>query len=174
MNELRDPGFQHTLINDPAHSQSASTPTSICNMFGDIRAFHEKFGLMYDGAPRNLPDDLEAFRVGFMAEELGEYTTNDLTIIKKLVEVAKSGCILRPDDAPPPLAQQFDALIDLVYVALGTAYMQGFDFNEGWRRVHEANMKKVRALRAVDSARGSTYDVVKPPGWEAPSLTDLV
>jgi hypothetical protein len=35
-------------------------------------------------------------------------------------------------------------------------------------------MKKVRALRAVDSQRGSTYDVVKPSGWVAPDLSDLV
>lgn len=50
----------------------------------------------------------------------------------------------------------------------------GFNFREAWRRVHEANMGKVRARRAQDSTRGSVFDVVKPPGWVAPDLSDLV
>jgi hypothetical protein len=40
--------------------------------------------------------------------------------------------------------------------------------------VHEANMKKVRALRPEDSKRGSIYDIVKPVGFVAPTLTDLI
>lgn len=72
------------------------------------------------------------------------------------------------------LEEYFDGLIDLVYVALGAAYLSGLPFDEGFRRVHEANMKKVRALSPQDSKRGSTYDIVKPPGWTAPELADLV
>jgi predicted HAD superfamily Cof-like phosphohydrolase len=72
------------------------------------------------------------------------------------------------------LEKQFDALIDLVYVALGTAYMQGFQFDVGFDRVHEANMQKVRAKRKEDSLRGSTYDVIKPKNWAPASLKDLV
>jgi len=71
------------------------------------------------------------------------------------------------------LEGQLDALVDLVYVALGTAYLQGFDFNEAFRRVHEANMKKVRARQKSDSKRASSYDVVKPVGWTPPDLSDL-
>jgi predicted HAD superfamily Cof-like phosphohydrolase len=69
---------------------------------------------------------------------------------------------------------QLDALVDLVYVALGTAHMQGFDFNEAWRRVHDANMQKVRAQNADESKRGSALDVVKPEGWKPADLSDLV
>jgi predicted HAD superfamily Cof-like phosphohydrolase len=139
------------------------------DLFNDIREFHEKFDLKYVGPPRTLPEELAMFRAGFMAEELGEYAFGgDRVDIDILVSIVKE------DLKPTNLEDQFDALIDLVYVAIGTAYMQGFDFNEGWRRVHEANMKKVRAATAVDSARGSTYDVVKPDGWQAPSLKDLV
>jgi predicted HAD superfamily Cof-like phosphohydrolase len=120
------------------------------NLFNDIKEFHEKFGLDYQGPPRQLDLELRVFRKDFMKEELTEYCQSD------------------------DLHGQLDALVDLVYVALGTAYMQGFDFNEAWRRVHEANMKKVRADRADQSKRGSTFDVVKPPGWTAPDLRDLV
>jgi len=72
------------------------------------------------------------------------------------------------------LEEYFDGLIDLVYVALGAAYLSGLPFDEGFQRVHEANMKKVRALRQEDSKRGSTYDIVKPAGFVAPTLTDLI
>lgn len=47
-------------------------------------------------------------------------------------------------------------------------------FREAWDRVHRANMAKVRAERASDSKRGSSFDVVKPEGWQAPDLGDLV
>jgi predicted HAD superfamily Cof-like phosphohydrolase len=68
----------------------------------------------------------------------------------------------------------FDGIIDLVYVSLGLAYFCKLPFNEGWQRVHWANMKKVRAERPEDSKRGSTYDIIKPEGWEAPKLSDLL
>lgn len=37
-----------------------------------------------------------------------------------------------------------------------------------WKDVQRANMSKERALRAEDSKRGSTWDVIKPKGWTAP------
>lgn len=120
------------------------------DLMKDIRDFHEKFEIDYEGPPRFLPDDLAGFRVKFLTEELNEFIHSE------------------------QLETDLDALVDLVYVALGTAYLQGFDFNEAWRRVHEANMKKVRALSPADSKRGSTWDVVKPEGWQPPSLKDLV
>lgn len=123
------------------------------DLFQDIIDFHEKFGLEYNGGPRILPDDLAQYRMGFLGEELREYM---------------DGWAIGDQE------EMFDGLIDLVYVALGTAYLHGFDFNEGWNRVHEANMQKIRALKEEDSTRGSTYDVVKPEGWQPASLKDLV
>jgi predicted HAD superfamily Cof-like phosphohydrolase len=116
----------------------------------DIKDFHEKFGLAYDGPPRRLPRELEQFRRDFLIEEAEEYTVSATQV------------------------DRLDALVDIVYVALGSAYMHGFDFAEAWRRVHAANMKKVRAAHAGESARNTAHDVVKPPGWEKPNLLDLV
>ena len=144
------------------------------SMFDDIKAFHEKFDLKYNGAPRWLPQDLDHFRTGFLAEELAEYTTDDKTVQADIIRNVKRGTVIRPSDTPPSLEKQLDALVDLVYVALGTAYLHGFDFDEAWRRVHAANMKKIRATLSEQSARGSIHDVVKPPGWTAPNLSDLV
>ena len=120
------------------------------NFIDDIRAFHEKFNLTYDGPPRQLPDDLKGFRERFLLEEVQEYV---LAVTQE---------------------DRLDALVDLMYVLLGTAYLHGFDFSEAWRRVHRANMSKVRAYSADDSKRNSTHDVVKPQGWVAPDHSDLV
>lgn len=124
-------------------------PGSKIDLFQDIKDFHNKYGLSYGGPPRELPPDLADFREGFLEEEVDEYLAADT------------------------LALKLDALVDLVYVALGTALLHGFDFNEAWRRVHAANMLKVRAPSAADSKRGSAHDVVKPAGWQPPDLSDL-
>lgn len=119
--------------------------------YHDIAAFHEKFGLNYDGPPRELPIEMSQFRRKFLQEELNEYCA------------AVEG---------HNMEKQLDGLVDIVYVALGTAYLQGFDFREAWRRVQAANMAKQRANPDIPG-RGQ-YDVVKPPGWKAPILRDLV
>ena len=148
------------------------------DMVKDIREFHEKFGLEYNGKPRTLPPELAEFRRRFLEEELSEFKSDSYRA-EYFAAMLNSGA---PTDQiidflnriTTGLEGSLDALVDLVYVALGTAYLQGFDFAEAWRRVHEANMKKVRVERKEDSKRGSTFDVVKPEGWEPPSHTDLV
>lgn len=103
--------------------------------------------------PRPLPIDAEKFRLGFLYEELEEY--------ERAIDEGD-------------LAKQFDALLDLVYVAVGNAIIQGFPWQEGWDLVQAANMAKVRAERADESKRGSTYDVVKPSGWTPPDIEGLL
>lgn len=123
------------------------------DLFKDIKEFHEKFGLEYNGYPKELNDSVMLYRMCFMLEELNEYIAS---VHKHDLEGA------------------FDALIDLVYVALGTAYFHGFPFNEGWKLVHEANMKKIRTAHKGHSKRNSEFDIIKPEGWEAPDLSELI
>jgi hypothetical protein len=122
-------------------------------MMQDLVDFSERFGLTYNGPPSHIaPREMEEFRSNCMYEEVEEYDTAR-TIDHKL-----------------------DALIDLIYFALGTAYLHGFApiFYEAWRRVHAANMRKVRSPASEEStARGSAFDVVKPPGFVPPDLSDL-
>lgn len=129
----------------------------LTRMWNDIEEFHHKFRLDYGGAPRPLPWDLAQFRIKFMQEELDEYAA-----------------AYEADDSLWAREQMLDALVDLVYVALGTAYLHGFNFAEAWRRVQVANMSKVRVENAADSKRGSSFDVIKPAGWTPPSHIDLV
>lgn len=135
----------------------------------DIEAFHRKFDLTYDGLPRALPQDLLNFRYKFLHEEVEEY---HLHARNALIERSLNDTF--PEAYAFELEHALDGLVDNVYVAIGTSYLHGFNFKEAWRRVQEANMKKIRALRESDSKRGSTYDVVKPEGWTPPSHRDLV
>lgn len=125
-------------------------PDNLCDK---VAAFHEKFCVPSANAPTLLDPDTLEFRMKLMSEELREYR-----------EASEAG----------DLEGQLDALVDLVYVTLGTAYVAGLPFAEAFRRVHSANMQKVRASDASESKRGSGLDVVKPEGWEPASLADLV
>ena len=150
--ELKNP--DGTEFVRPAHwSRVHGRKPAGLSLFEMVRAFHEKFDLAYDGPPRNLDERTVAFRHRFALEERHEYAA-----------AVQNG----------DLVGALDGLVDEVYVALGTAYLHGFDFDEAFRRVHEANMKKKRATAAEQSTRSSTQDVIKPSGWQPPDLSDLV
>ena len=127
------------------------------NDFRDVGVFHHKFGLdnviFNPIGPREIPADLIDFRVKFMQEELNEF-----------IEGANLG-----DEA-----QMADALIDLVYVAIGTAHLMGLPWTQLWAEVQAANMAKERAVRSDQSRRGSTWDVIKPEGWRAPDIKGIL
>ena len=121
----------------------------------DIEEFHKKFGLAPHPTPGGpLPADLMEFRIKFLREEIKEF------------ERAAA------DDQD--IAEMADALVVLVYVAVGTAYLLGLPWDRLWSEVHQANMQKIRVARPEHSKRGSGYDVVKPPGWEPPAIDALL
>ena len=114
----------------------------------DVNDFHVKFGVDTPIFPELMNPEAFAFRVKFMQEELDEF-----------VEAHNEG----------DMVKAFDALLDLTYVAKGTACFMGIDaiqWGAGWDIVHNANMQKQRAQSASESKRGTALDVIKPPGWE--------
>lgn len=118
--------------------------------YGDVRAFHDKFKIRGPAQPRLLGEEAFTFRSMFLQEEVEEF-----------VEAQFKG----------DLAQAADALVDLVYVAMGTAVLMGLPWQALWDEVQRANMAKRRALPdGSDSKRGSPLDVVKPPGWRPPQI----
>lgn len=160
--------------------------------FQDVGDFHRKFQLpnvpdrdvCREHAPVPTLIDRQAaiFRLKFLTEELMELTSG--VIADDLPEIA-------------------DALIDLVYVAHGTAHLYGLPWEELWHEVQTANMLKVRckighvfdgkgdsvlnrcghedALDVVcgrpaveHSKRGSVLDVIKPEGWEKPDIKGIL
>lgn len=153
----------------------------------DVGKFHRRFNLdhtlsPHGVGPRELTPELLTFRTKFMREELHEFE-----------EAAAAG----------DHAKMFDALLDLVYVAHGTAHLLGYPWDAGWREVQLANMAKVRCAldhkfikSPVDdpenlcvhvmlnglclrpqhehSLRGNVHDVIKPPGWEPPNIAVIL
>lgn len=120
-------------------------------MIGNVHEFHQKFGLPL-GTDDQLLGNMEAqeFRIKFMQEELDEF-----------VEAMDNG----------DRVKMLDALLDLCYVAYGTALFMGVDpaqWHAGMHAVHSCNMAKERATRAEQSKRSTTFDVVKPAGWTGP------
>lgn len=171
--EVDHPGFwvrPKTEFYDCFEFLGDDTWTESFSPLRDVGEFHNKFGLSYIGKPRSLPDSMSQFRRKFLQEELDEYGLH----MDNASNEVRSGKLFDNGEYVHALEGMLDALVDLTYVALGTAYLHGFDFAEAWKRVHAANMKKVRAEFPEDSKRGITLDVVKPKGWEPPSHTDLV
>lgn len=145
------------------------------DLIGDVNTFHAKFGQEYVGKPRALPDDLFDFRCKFHDEETSEYRDEQLNLLDAIERKDRR-------DILNSLELQLDALVDAVWVLLGTADLQfgRKAFIEAWRRVVRANMAKVRKDAtsegdgSIDSGRAPKYDIVKPAGWQAPDHRDLV
>lgn len=123
--------------------------------FVDVMLFHIKYDHSTPVGPNDNFDDqaLMGFREKFLAEELDEFREG-----------------LEEHD----MAKVADALVDLVYVAMGTAYLLGLPWQHLWNAVQRANMEKVRATSASQSKRDSASDVIKPEGWQPPNIAGIL
>lgn len=144
--------------------------------FHDVGMFHKKFGLPEVTScvpgPREVAPDMLEFRMKFLCEELQEFLEGvGLSFRMSLYDLVLGNAewVAEKDHA-----KMFDALIDLVYVAYGTAHLEGYPWEDGWNAVQHANMAKVRATKETASERGGTNDVIKPPGWTAPDIGALL
>lgn len=170
----------------PKEPESIGHPTlQLHSNFWDVAQFQRKFGLenfFTTGEPPYVPsNDIIDFRIKFMREELDEF-----------VEAWAQ-------QKEPDLPKMADALIDLVYVALGTAHFMRLPWQALWDEVQHANMTKERceldheyfgdgkeACRLVNadgicgaskekhSLRGSLNDVIKPTGWQPPNIARVL
>lgn len=113
----------------------------------DVLAFHQKFGVPMPSEPSFLGPEAFGFRMKFMQEELNEF---------------------HDDHSAGDMLKAADALVDLVYVTVGTALMMGLPWPRLWAEVQRANMAKERATSSGQSKRGTALDVIKPEGWKAP------
>ena len=137
--------------------KSENSRNSKERMFEDIKAFSTKFELPQTEKPGFLiPEDM-TYRIDFIQEELDE-----------LIDATDAG----------DLEGALDALVDIMYVTLGTAWLMNLPIEKAWERVHHANMQKVRAdFTSLDdprSKRNHPWDIVKPHGWMPPYLKDLL
>jgi len=136
----------------------------------DVRACHKKFGILTADKPGNLTQRKLKERVEFLLEELTELATAGNL---GLEQDQHTGAHYVSDmylGVKPNLPEIADALIDLVYIACGTAVMLGLPWQELWDDVQRANLGKVRGI----GKRGHQVDLIKPPGWEGPKTAELL
>ena len=107
-----------------------------------VREFHEAFLQPTTGRPIMLPAERVESRTSWLAEEVEE--------------LRNAGTLL----------DQADAVIDLIYFALGTLVEMGVEGEPLFKIVHEANMTK---LWPDGKPRfGNDGKVEKPPTWRDP------
>ena len=135
----------------------------------DVEDFHRKFGISYAGKPRSLGFELSQFRSKFMREEITEYERDSDSLDFELTIQDYS-----PNQVMDQMSRTLDALVDLVYVALGTAHLHGFDFRAAWVKVHAANMAKEIDGEATSAESRMKLKLKKPPDWQPPDHSDLV
>jgi predicted HAD superfamily Cof-like phosphohydrolase len=109
----------------------------------DVKAFHEAFNVPVQEKPCKLEQERVRKRADWMMEEIREFLE------------AKT------------LTEQADAMIDVMYLALGTLVEMGVRPEELFRIVHEANMSKLWE-DGKPRYRESDGKVIKPPTWQDP------
>lgn len=116
-------------------------------MIKDVYEFNEKIiGTKQPIKPTNLTKERLLFALTAMYEELNEFTIacNSNNINEAL-----------------------DAIIDLIYFAIGRAYELGIteeQFKKCWNLVQQKNMQKKRG----NKGRGSNIDAIKDSTWIGP------
>lgn len=115
---------------------------SINNEWEKVKEFHEKFGHPVSNKPIALSGERAKKRYNWMLEEINEFIESS------------------------DLIDQSDAMIDLIYFALGTMVEMGVKPEKIFDIVHEANMSKLwEDGRPRYNEEGKT---IKPSNWEDP------
>lgn len=109
--------------------------------FEDVKDFQLAFGNYIGPRPNPLPESDKRRRIEWMREELDEL------------------------QAAETVEEQADAVIDLVYFAMGVLVEMGVPPSGVWQAVHAANMAKVWPDGVHYNETGK---VVKPPDWKGP------
>jgi len=107
-----------------------------------VKEFHSCFGHPVAEMPRKISKKRVQKRAKWMAEEIDEFVeANDLH-------------------------EQVDAMIDLIYFALGSLVEMGVKAEPFFDLVHDANMSKLgEDNKPIFNEEGKT---IKPKGWVSP------
>ena len=112
-------------------------------LISDLAAFHTK----YEFNKEPMTKEKLSFRCDLLMEEVDEM---HLAIVSGNAE------------------ELTDALIDIIYIALGTLDLAKVDTGKAWKEVQRANMSKVRGVKPGREQSGG-FDVIKPEGWVGPN-----
>ena len=136
------------------------------NIYADVIDFNRKI-IKLEPTPYLNPERLQWFK-NTINEELGEF--EEANEKYKTDYEASKKITVDPDKLLEDQADMIDAIMDLIYFALGRLYEIGCsedDFAAMWDAIQHANMTKVRG----NKGRGSDDDAIKPTGWQGPEKT---
>lgn len=129
------------------------------DMEGAVRSFHLTYGQPAELIPRALPKDRVGLRLDLILEELIEL----------------EDALLKGD-----VVETYDALIDILYVTIGTGVESGMALAPGFVEVHRSNMSKLGEDGKPIKSRGMELDgfpvgkVLKGPGYFKPDLKEVL
>lgn len=130
----------------PAPGQAPATHElpegALDRRWGEVRRFHDVFGHPVGQAPTLLSPDRVGKRFGWMLEELHEF------------------------QRAATIAEQADAMIDLIYFALGTLVEMGVRPDALFDIVQAANMSKL--WEDGQPRYDQNGKVIKPATWRDP------
>ena len=137
---------QYARLGAPVSTESNALDERF-DPFGDVMAFHRKFGVRVGHRPGLPSHETVALRLRLIAEETDEL--RDAVNQQDLVATA-------------------DAIADLLYVVYGTAVSFGIDIRPVFAEVHRTNMAKAGGSTRADGK------VLKPKGWTPPEIAPLL
>lgn len=152
------------------------------NAYRDVKEFMEAVG---QEAPdeltqRGVPPDHEHYRLVNGSQELDSRArllslgTHLASLRARLVleEASELLDALAADD----LVQIADAVVDICYVAIGTAIAYGISLPEVWEAVQEANMAKLSLTPEGEfvALKDENGKIIKPEGWVPPDVAAVL
>jgi predicted HAD superfamily Cof-like phosphohydrolase len=125
----------------------------------DVDRFMQMIGQPMPDYPQNVDPAILQLRIDLITEEFDE-------TVDALVKLQQPNL-----DAPKErvlLAEVADGIVDLLYVAVGTASTLGIDLEEVWEAVQRSNMAKAGGPVREDGKR------LKPDGWKPPNIAVII
>jgi len=133
--------------------------------YKQVQEFHKAFGEVMPDKPTMLTKNGESHFFGLEVAEMSQAIKN-FSIHEGKTQVNDRASWMLEELAEfmqaETLEDQADALIDLIYFAIGTFTLMGVNPDTLFNIVHEANMGKVGPDGVQRNAQGK---IVKPEGW---------
>lgn len=131
------------------------------------------------GEGSHLQDDLPSPALPEVIAQLPDLLTAGVFVTLMRDHIDSYDAIHKIDDMPIAARREYvkytlAAMFNSCMTAAGYCNCTEALWDELWVDVQRANMSKERALKASDSKRGSTYDVIKPVGWIAPQTGAII
>jgi len=180
VNNLASPTTINSL-KEAFQQEAVQQDNKILTRSENVKIFTEQSaGVELLNHPRKMTRDEVLFLVKMVSEELQELLltiTDENEDVKNLLVdiVTKSNSPTYNNKGKNDLelmAEQVDAFVDIDYYNCNAAAKAGFNVDDVFNLVHQANMNK----KFEDGAfhRNSEGKVIKPPGWTEPDVKAVV